>query len=318
MLQVGLPISRKENEKRRALIPEDLRKLRHPDCIWIEKSYGDVLGYTDKDYIECGANVVPFEEVLKKDIICDPKIGDEQYLNKLRPGQCIFGWVHAVQNRDITDTIVNNGLSAYAWEDMFDEGRHCFWHNNVMAGEAAILHAFQIHGIMPEGKKVALIGRGNVASGALRILTGLGANVTVYNRATEKLFQREMDQYEVVVNGLLWDTSRKDHIIYRSDLSRLPKDALIIDISCDHCGAIETSHATTIEDPIYTVDGVTHYAVDHTPALVYKTVSTGLSEQVALYIDELIEEKPGKILRDALIIDKGEIIDDRIKVYQNR
>ena len=318
MKTVGLPISRKENEFRRALVPKDLGKIRHPDMLFFEEGYGDVLGFRDEEYTALGAHTASHEEVLRKDVICDAKIGDAEYLAGLHPGQTIFGWVHLVQNRDITDAVLGAGVTAYVWEDMFDEGRHCFWRNNEMAGEAAIMHAFQCYGEMPYNKKVALIGRGNVATGALRILTCLGADVTIYSRQTEKLLQRELEQYDVIVNALLWDTSRRDHIIYRKDLKRLPPNALIIDISCDRCGAIETSIPTTIEDPTYTVDGVMHYVVDHTPALFYKTASAGISEEVGKYIDQLIEDRPGKVLLDACAVRDGVIIDQRINAFQNR
>ena len=118
---VGLPISHKENEKRRALIPSDLHFVKHPEMIFIEQNYGAVLGYSDADYESFGVNVVSREEVLKQDIICDPKIGDAEYLDSL-DSKTIFGWVHAVQNRDITDKLINAGVTAYAWEKMFDKG----------------------------------------------------------------------------------------------------------------------------------------------------------------------------------------------------
>lgn len=315
---MGFPISHKENEMRRAIVPDDLGKIEHREYLYFESGYGEVLGYSDEDYLRYGIHIATREEVLSKDIICDPKIGDAEYLSKLHEGQTIFGWVHLVQNRDITDAVLNNKLTAYVWEDMYDEGRHTFWHNNEMAGEAAIMHAFQCYGEMPYNTKVALIGRGNVASGALRILTCLGAKVTVYTRHTEKLLHRELDKYDVIVNALLWDTSRKDHIIYKEDLKRLQPNALIIDISCDRAGAIETSIPTTIEKPTYVVDDVMHYVVDHTPSLFYKTATLGLSTEVSQFIDELIEDKPGKVLMDALAIKNGVIIDQRINEFQRR
>lgn len=318
MKTIGFAISKKENEKRRALIPEDLQGIRNMDYVYFENGYGEILGYSDAEYAKYGAHFASREEILSKDIICDPKIGDAEYLNELKPGQTIFGWVHAVQNRDITDALIQCGLTAYAWEDMFDEGRHIFWHNNEMAGEAAIMHAFQCYGEMPYNTKVALIGRGNVARGAQRILTCLGADVTVYDRRQEKLLRRELDNYDVIVNALLWDTKRKDHIVYREDLKRLKKNALIIDISCDRCGGIETSIPTTIEEPTYVVDGVMHYVVDHTPSLFYKTASMGLSREVSKYVDRLIEDKPNKVLYDALIVNQGTIIDQRINEFQGR
>ena len=318
MKTVGFPISRKENENRRALIPEHLARIRHPEQLWFETGYGEVLGFPDEAYAAFGAHTASHEEVLEKDIVCDPKIGDAEYLGSLHPGQTVFGWVHLVQNRGITDAVLRAGVTAYVWEDMFDEGRHCFWRNNEMAGEAAIMHAFQCYGEMPYNTKVALIGRGNVATGALRILTCLGADVTIYSRQTEKLLQRELERYNVIVNALLWDTSRRDHIIRREDLKRLQPNALIIDISCDRCGAVETSVPTTIENPTYVVDGVMHYVVDHTPALFYKTASSGISEEVSRYLDQLIEDKPGKVLLDACAVRDGVILDQRINAFQNR
>jgi len=317
MKSIGFPVSSKENEKRRALVPEDIDYLSHNDCVYFENGYGDVLGYSDDDIRSHGARVAKRDFVLSCDVICDPKIGDADYLGDLRE-QIIFGWLHAVQNRDITDKILAGNLTAYAWEDMFEDGRHVFWHNNEIAGEAAILHAFQCHGLMPHDAKVALLGRGNVANGALRILTLLGADVTIYTRKTESLLRKELDEFDVVVNAILWDTNRTDHIICRNDLRRMKKNAMIIDISCDRNGGIETTVPTTIERPTYYVDGILHYAVDHTPSLFYKTASIGISKQVRKYIDALCEGVENGVLQSAKCIEKGAILDNRIMLFQKR
>ncbi len=317
MKTVGFPISQKKNEKRRCLIPSDVKNILNKDYVYLEKGYGEVLGYSDEDYLNEGVKVVNTEEVLSKDIICDPKIGDADYIKSLNK-QSVFGWIHAVQNREITDSLIDNKLTAYAWEDMYEDGRHTFWRNNEIAGEAAIIHAYTVHGLFPYDTKVAILGRGNIARGALKILTFMGADVTVYDRRTEKLFQKELGQYDVIVNAILWDTSRTDHIIYEADLKRMKKDALIIDISCDRNGGIETSKPTTLINPIYVIDGVTHYAVDHTPTLFYKTISVSLSEIVSKSIDMLIMDQPNKILSNALIVKNGVVIDERINQFQNR
>mgnify|MGYP003772313135 CR=1 FL=1 len=283
MKTIGFPISTKENEKRRCLIPKHIPSIKNKKSIYIETGYGNVLGFTDEDYSREGVNVITKEEVLKKDIICDPKIGDAEYLSQLN-NQIVFGWVHAVQNKNITDIMVNNKITAYAWEDMYDSGR-----------------------------QVAILGRGNVARGALKILTLLGADIMVYTRQMEQLFRKEISKYDVIVNAILWDTSRKDHIIYKEDLKKMKKGALIIDISCDRNGGIETCIPTTIDNPIYVIDGITHYAVDHTPSLFYKTISESLSEIMIMYVDDLIEGNLNNdILNKSLIIDHGKIIDQRI------
>lgn len=317
MKTVGFPISQKNNEKRRCLIPSDIKRIKNKEYIYMEQGYGKVLGYDDEDYTKEGVHVVSQAEVLSKDIICDGKIGDAAYLDKLN-NQMIYGWVHAVQNREITDILLNNKLTAYAWEDMFEDGRHTFWRNNEIAGEAAIMHAYTLHGLFPYDTKVAIIGRGNIGKGALKILTFMGADVTMYDRKTEKLFQKELHQFDVIVNCILWDTSRTDHIIYKEDLKRMKKGALIIDVSCDRNGGVETCIPTSMDNPTYVVDGITHYAVDHTPSIFYKTISKSLSEEVSKTIDFLIEGKPSEVLKGALIIKDGNVIDQRINEFQKR
>lgn len=314
---IGFPISLKENEKRRALFPTDIKKIKNRNMLFFEKGYGEVLGFDDDFFKNIGCHVVSREEVLNKDIICDPKIGDAEYLNSLH-NQTIFGWIHAVQNYEITEKILKGNLTAIAWEDMFEDGRHLFWRNNEIAGEAAILHAFQCYGLMPYNAKVALIGRGNVGMGAYKILTLLGADVHVYNRKTEDLLRKEISKYDVVVNAVLWDTSRKDHIISIRELKKMKKGSLIIDISCDRNGGIETSIPTTIENPCYISHGIIHYVVDHTPSLFHKTATIEISKVMVEFIDKLIENKESKIIKEATCIDKGIIIDKRIIEFQKR
>ena len=318
MKTAGFPISHKCSEKRRALIPEDIDNIKNKQQVYLETGYGHVLGFDDNDYLAKGANMVSRDEVLSKDIICDPKIGDAEYLSRLN-NQTIFGWVHAVQNRDITDAVINGHNTAYAWEDMYKMGRHVFWRNNEIAGEAAVSHAFLSYGLFPYDARVAIIGNGNTARGAYKTLVSLGAKVDSYNRRTEQELRQNCHLYDVIVNAILWDTTRKDHIIYREDLKKMRRGSLIIDISCDRHGGIETSIPTSISEPIYEVDGVFHYVVDHTPSLFYKSVSKDLSSIVSNYIDDLIEDKrENEVLENACIIRSGKIIDQRISQFQNR
>lgn len=317
MKTVGFPISHKENEYRRAIVPEHLKKIEHPELLYFEKCYGVVLGIDDSEYEACGSHVISHEDVLAKDIICDPKIGDADYLTELK-NQTIFGWIHATQNRDITDKLLQGGLTAFAWEKMFQKGRHVFWRNNELAGEAAIMHAFQCYARMPYETKVAVIGRGNTARGAIKVLNMLGADVRQYDRRTEELLRDELGQYDVIVNCVLWDVMRKDHIIYRDDLKRMKRNSMIVDVSCDRNGGIETSVPTTIENPTYMVDGVMHYVVDHTPALFHKTFTWNNSEVIWKYINELQSEDYDVVLSDALIVKDGEIVDDEIRKFQGR
>lgn len=317
MKTVGFPISHKENENRRAIVPAHLANISHPELLYFEKGYGKVLGIEDDEYAEYGSRIVSHEETLKQSVICDPKIGDADYLSELKQ-QTIFGWIHATQNREITDKLLDGGLTAYAWEKMFRKGRHVFWRNNELAGEAAVMHAFQCYGRMPYETKVAVIGRGNTARGAIKVLNMLGADIRQYDRHTEELLRDELGNFDVIVNCVLWDVMRKNHIIYREDLKRMKRNAMIIDVSCDRNGGIESSIPTTITEPTYFVDGVLHYVVDHTPALFHKTFTWNNSEVIWQYIDELQRNDCGQVLNDALIIRNGVIVDKEISFFQGR
>ncbi len=318
MKTIGFPISHKENENRRAIVPSDISKILHPENLYIETGFGDVLGITDEEYAEMGCKICSHEEALKQDIICDPKIGDADYLEILPEGRTIFGWVHATQNRDITDKIIERKTTAYAWEHMFEKERHVFWFNNELAGEAAVMHAFQCYGRLPYGLKVAVLGNGNTARGAVRVLNMLGAEVMQYGRRQEELFKEEFTDYDVIVNCILWDVTRKDHIIYKEDLKRMKRGALIIDVSCDRNGGVESCIPTPIEAPTYIVDGIMHYAVDHTPSLFYKTFSYNNSRIICKYLNELMSGEIGEVLKNCLVIENGIIIDDEINKFQGR
>jgi N5-(carboxyethyl)ornithine synthase len=318
MKTIGFVISRKENERRRALIPPDLKAIRHVGCLYFESGYGEILGYSDDEYIKMGANVVDWETLYQQDIICNPKAPEPEERMLFKEGQTLFGWIHAVQGRAITDFLIEKKMTAIAWEEMFENGRHVFWRNNELAGEAAVLHAFMYFGRPAYECDVAVLGRGNCARGAIRVLEKLGAKIMVYDKKTITHFRNELDKYDVIVNAVLWDVFRSDRLIYREELQRMKRGAMIIDISCDEGLEIETSRPTTIENPIYIVDGIIHYVVDHTASLFWKSASEAISREVKKYIDDLVEDKLNPVLEAAKIIERGKILDEKIVRFQRR
>ncbi len=318
MNTIGFAIPQKENEKRRAIVPGDIAKLCHPEFIFVEAGYGNVLGIADEEYLQLGAHVVPYTELFQREIICNPKNPTPKEYPFFKKTQTIFGWIHAVQGREITDWLLDKKMTAIAWDDMFQEGSHIFWKNNELAGYAAVIHSLLIFGRDLRECTVAIIGRGNAARGALKAVAELGAKVMVYNRETVHQLRAEIGSYDIVINAVLWDVFRTDHIVYRGDLKSMKSGSMIVDISCDDYMGIETSHATTIEAPTYVVDGILHYVVDHTPALLYKSATESISAALRPFLDDLIEGNCNPVLEKATIIKHGVIIDDRISRFQGR
>ena len=318
MKTIGFLISRKKNEQRRALIPFDLKNIRHTDSLFFEKGYGKVLGYSDKDYFDFGANVVKRKVVYEQDIICCLKAPELEEREFFKKGQTLFGWVHAEQGQELTDFLLKKKMTAIVWEKMYVGPTYIFWRNREIAGEAGVLHAFLYYGKLPYECSVCVIGRGNTARGAIRVLEKMGAQITVYDRKTSPFLRRELEKYDVVINCVLWDIFRKDRLIYRDDLKRMKKGAMIIDISCDRELEIETSQPTNIYDPVYYLDGILHYAVDNTPSIFWKTATRSISKELKKYVDALIEEDESEVLKNATIIKNGKILDEKIAKFQKR
>lgn len=304
---MGLLISHKNNEKRRAILPEHVAQLRYRGNLYFETGYGLSVGHTDEEYAAAGAHVVSREQAMQCDIIVDVKLGDADYLDQLDDGKILFGWAHAAQGLDFTTKCLEKNFTVIAWEEIFEDGRYIFYRNREIAGEAAVMHAFCNYGKMPYDCRVAIIGNGQTAKGAMRILHGLGASVDVYGRKQERLFRKKLYDYDVIINCVMWDISRRDHLIYREDLAKMRPHAMIVDVSCDPYLGVETSHPTTISDPVYEVDGVVHYSVDNTPAMFPYTVTKVLSEGTVRLMDDVIEGTYPPAMLDAIVIEQGHI-----------
>ncbi len=318
MKTIGFVISHKNNEKRRGLLPADAGRIRYPAQVVVETGYGKVLGIPDEDYLAAGFCIASHAETLACDIIVDVKLGDADFIDKIAPGKTLVGWAHVVQKTQFTDGVIAGGHTVIAWEDMVENGRYIFYRNRELAGETAILQAFTHYGEMPYNTRVAILGNGQTAHGAHRILAGLGARVDIYPRKLESLFRENMCDYDVLVNCIFWDTRRTDRIIYREDLKNLKRGCMIIDVSCDPNLEIETSRPTTIDDPVYMVDGVLHYAVDNTPAMAFKTVSRILSRHFSPYVDDLVTDTPNEVIEVATAIRLGKVLDPEIFAFRNR
>ena len=318
MKTIGFLLSHKPGERRIGLLPRDLLNVVNCSQVYVEKGYGSSLRISDQEYENFGARVVSREEVLKCDCLVDVKLGDCSFLDQIEKEKTLIGWAHAVQKTDFTGKCVEDRHTVIAWEKIYTDGRYIFYRNREVAGEAGVLQAFTCLGKMPYECSVAILGNGQTAKGAMRILHGLGARVDVYGRKLESLFKQRMYEYDVIVNCIYWDTSRSDHIIYREVLKKFRPGTMIIDISCDPGMEIETARPTSISDPVYEIDGVIHYEVDNTPAMFPYTVSGILSRGFSTYIDGILKDDAALEIEKAIVIRKGKILDQEIIDYRNR
>ena len=102
----------------------------------------------------------------------------------------------------------------------------------------------------------------------------------------------------MVFTCILWPKHRKDHLVYREDLKLMKPNALIVDVSCDDNGAVETCRSTTHDDPVYWEEGVKHYCVDNIPSAFARSASILLSTTTLPYLLEIADKGVVQALRD--------------------
>ena len=113
MKTIGYLISHKNNERRRALLPNDAERIQHRSMITVEHDYGAVLGYSDDDYLLAGVSVAPRKQVLGCDALVDVKLGDADFMGQISPRKTLIGWSHILQKPDFTDTAI--AVSTPSW-----------------------------------------------------------------------------------------------------------------------------------------------------------------------------------------------------------
>ncbi|BCG63549.1 MAG: N5-(carboxyethyl)ornithine synthase [Methyloprofundus sp.] len=177
--------SKKEDERRYPIHPEHLpripEKLRRQ--LIFEEGYGAPFGISDSEISALTGGIATRHELLAdigKVIINKPVLAD---LQELREGGTLWGYVHCVQQRDITQAAIDRKQTLIAFEDMFiwspdgHMGRHTFYKNNEMAGYCAVIHALQLKGIdghYGNQRKTIIFGFGAVSRGAIYALKAHG------------------------------------------------------------------------------------------------------------------------------------------------
>ena len=191
-LTVGvIGTSKKEDEKRVPIHPKHLSRIPEDICrqLIFEEGYGKPFGVTDSVIAAQTGGIASRHELLADIgtvIIAKPVLAD---LEELCEGGTLWGYVHCVQQRDITFSALDRKLTLIAFEDMFiwgpdgHMGRHTFYKNNEMAGYCAVIHALQLKGIdghYGNQRKVIIFSFGAVSRGAIYALKAHGfRNITI-------------------------------------------------------------------------------------------------------------------------------------------
>jgi len=317
-VKIGVPREIKPEEGRVALLPQQVAALvQEGHQLLVQNGCGHLSGASDKDYADAGADLLATlasvyqeaELVVKVKEILPPEF------SLLRRQHILFTNLHSAADRSQLDCLLTTGLTAIAAENTHQFGSP----NCPLAGEIAALEGLRLifsqhggsgrHFMAHYGAPAAralVIGLGNVGQGVLRTLLALGVEVIGFDIDPGARRQAELHWYDralttasmgtleshlpsadLLINSVLWDKNRSDHLISRGMLGLLKSTAVIVDVSCDTGGAVETCHPVSWSDPVYVVDGIRHFCVDNIPGAVSVTASAGYAAAIFPHIQQI-------------------------------
>jgi alanine dehydrogenase len=318
-LTIGIPKEAQKIESRVALTPEAVDQLVNSGHeVRIESGAGNAANYSDTDYSELGGFIVDNrEEVYKSDIILKiaPMLLEE--IDLLNERQVVISSLHLnTQTKEFIQKLIQKKTTAVAFENIKDE-HNCYpvvRSMSTIAGNTSILIAAEylsnsrggkgvmlggIPGITPA--EVIILGAGTAAESAVRAALGLGAQVKVFDNSVHRLrrlqnnigqriytsvfhrqvMERTLRSADVLIGAMYLIEQGPRYIITEDMVKEMKKGAVIVDISIDQGGCIETSECKSQVDPVFTKHGVIHYCVPNLPSRVARTASIAISNVFA-------------------------------------
>ncbi len=318
-LIIGIPREKQHLEQRVSLTPEAVEVLvDNGHDVLIESKAGEGAHYTDQNYSECGGYIVENKaQILNADVILKVAPLDLEEIDLLKGNQVIFSGLRIYsQSEDYIRKLMGKKVSAIAYEYIKDEYNYypVLQSMNAIAGNTAIIIAGEylsnnnggkgvmlggISGITPT--EVVILGAGTAAEYAARAALGLGAYVKVFDPSPQRLEQlqknlgvrlhtsifhprvlrRTLKSADVVIGAFNLHDRGPRYFVTEEMVKEMKKGSVIIDISIDQGGCIETSECRTPLDPVYTKYDVIHYSVTNLPSRVARTASIALSNIIS-------------------------------------
>lgn len=322
---IGVPREIKDNEFRVALVPSGVVALVEAGhAVLVEKGAGAASAITDADYVNAGAKILDSASdvwrraglVIK---VKEPRPSEYQFL---REDLIVFTFFHLAADLPLAEELLKKKTTAVAYETVeCDNGSlpilapmsEVAGRISVQAGAHYLMKAYGGRGVLLSGVPgveaghVVIAGAGTVGVNAAKIAVGLGARVTILDTRAERL--RALDdlygsrvqtlfsnsynlaaclrECDLFIGAVHIPGARTPRLVTKEMIQTMRKGAVIVDVSIDQGGCIETIRPTTHSEPVYEVDGVIHYGVANMPGVVPRTSTFALTNATLPFVVEL-------------------------------
>jgi len=349
---IGVPKEIKANENRVALLPVGAQILiKNNHKVILETNAGSGSGFSDDDYKAVGVEIANKpEEIFKNaDMIMKVKEPINNEYKMIREGQIIFTYFHFAASKELTEAIMKSKCVAIAYETVQKEDRSlpllipmsevagrmapqegAKYLEMVMGGRGVLLGG--VPGTGPA--EVMVLGGGVVGTNAAKIAAGFGARVTIFDNnlyrlrylddvmpknvmtamSNEYYIRTALPNADLVIGAVLIPGAKAPKLVTREMLKIMKEGSVIVDVSVDQGGCIETCRPTTHENPTYVIDGVLHYCVANMPGAVPHTSTLALTNATLPYAVEIANKgfekaiKTNKEIKFGLNIIDGKIV----------
>jgi len=323
-MNIGVATEIKPDEYRVALTPAGAFELtRRGHAVVIERGAGQGSAFLDTDYEAVGARIGSAEDVwADSELVLKVKEPVPEEYGRLREGQVLFTYLHLAASEELTRALIDSGAACVAYETVeTDDGAlpllapmseiagrlaaqaGAAFLEKPVGGRGLLLGA--VPGVAPG--EVVVIGGGMVGYNAAVIALGLGAQVTILERSIDRMrhleevlgarvtllmssslqIQDSVAQADLVVGAVLIPGALAPKLISREMVAGMNEGSVICDVAIDQGGCVETSRPTTHSEPVFTVEGVTHYCVANMPGAVPITSTKALTNATLPYVEEI-------------------------------
>jgi alanine dehydrogenase len=349
---IGVPREIKTNENRVALVPAGAEVLvADGHTVLVEAGAGVGSGFPDAAYQNVGARIVPTARAVwaEADMIMKVKEPISPEWPLMRPKQAIFTYFHFAASEDLVRAVVQSQCIALAYETVqLDSGElPLLTPMSEVAGRMAVQEGAKyleavsggsgillggVPGVLPA--QVLVIGGGVVGTNAARMAAGLGASVTLLDLSLDRLryladvmpanvrllysnrrnILDQLSQADLTIGAVLVPGAKAPKLVRREDLKLMKPGSVVVDVSVDQGGCIETIRPTTHENPTYIVDGVVHYGVANMPGAVPRTSTLALTNATLPYARRLARDgwraacRADRALRLGLNVVEGKVV----------
>ncbi len=322
---VGIPREVKDSEFRVAATPEGVRELtRAGHEVVVETGAGAGSALPDEDFRAAGARILPDADAVfaAADMIVKVKEPQPEEYERFRPGHLLFTYLHLAADKALTEFLIERRVASVGYEtvELADGRLPLLAPMSEIAGRMApqegakyLERPFGGRGVLMGGAsgvqpaKVVVIGAGMAGLNAAWIAAGMEAEVVVLDKVVDRL--RHVDQIQrgriqtvmssglaierlvleadLVIGAVLIPGAKAPHLVTREMVEAMRPGSVIVDISIDQGGCVETSRMTTHSHPTYVEHDVVHYCVGNMPGAVPRTSTYALTNVTLPYVRQL-------------------------------